>query len=387
MSLFNYLIWTADPDIFSIPLSLIGLEDRPVRWYGLLFALGFIVSQQVMYYIYKKEGKSEKDVDTITTYMIIATLLGARLGHCLFYNPGYYLSNPIEILKIWEGGLASHGGAVGIFIALWIYVNYEIKSKWLLIIPTSFSIKKVKREGQNYLWLVDRLVIVTALTGAMIRIGNFMNSEMEGVETKSDLGVIYGRATIDLLNYSEKVDFVKIEENNAAQIVAPGYVPVKAIVTYQRGIELDNNELNFINTRLSNALRTYSEVNEHIDFGSGPLQYKTFKKGGITSLEIYGTGIVRHPAQLYEAFFCIFLMILLFYLWKFHRNQFPDGFRFALFMILLWAFRFVDEFFKMNQEAFEDEIPLNMGQWLSIPLFTFGVLVMIYIYSKKKNSQ
>ncbi len=113
----NYLLWSPDPDIFTIPLSYVGLDDRPVRWYGLLFAGGFILSQQVLFRIFKTEGRPEKDVEKLTVYMVVATILGARLGHCLFYNPSYYLSNPIEIIKIWEGGLASHGGAIGILIA------------------------------------------------------------------------------------------------------------------------------------------------------------------------------------------------------------------------------------------------------------------------------
>ncbi|MBV6646862.1 MAG: prolipoprotein diacylglyceryl transferase, partial [Cyclobacteriaceae bacterium] len=200
MFIFDYLIWSPDPDIFTLPLSFIGLSDRPVRWYGLLFALGFILSQQVLYRIYRTDGQNPKDVDILTTYMVIATILGARLGHCLFYNPGHYLSNPIEILKVWEGGLASHGGAIGILIALWLYANYDIRAKLLGgLIPYSFSAKKIVRQGQSYFWVLDRMVIVVALTGALIRTGNFMNSEMEGTLTGSGTGVVYAAATEEAL--------------------------------------------------------------------------------------------------------------------------------------------------------------------------------------------
>ena len=145
MILFDYIIWSPDPAIVTIPLSAIGLPDRPIVWYGLLFALGFLLGQQISYRIFKADGQDERDVDTLTTYMVVATIIGARLGHCLFYNPIYYLSNPIEILKVWEGGLASHGGAIGIFVALWIYANYEVKSKWFFIIPLKLSAKKKKK--------------------------------------------------------------------------------------------------------------------------------------------------------------------------------------------------------------------------------------------------
>ena len=139
MNILGYIIWTFDPAIFTIP----GTDYAP-RWYGVLFALGFILSQQVFLYIFKKDGRPEKDVERITTYMVVATIVGARLGHCLFYNPSYYLSNPIEILKVWEGGLASHGGAIGIIIAIYLFC---------------------KKYKYRFLWLIDRMVIVAALTG------------------------------------------------------------------------------------------------------------------------------------------------------------------------------------------------------------------------------
>ncbi|KAA9333833.1 prolipoprotein diacylglyceryl transferase [Adhaeribacter soli] len=151
----SYITWNVDPEIFSLgPLS--------IRWYGLLFALGFVLGQRILSKIYVAEGRTEKDVDIITLYMIIGTVLGARLGHCLFYEPEYYLSNPIEILKIWEGGLASHGATVGILLALYLFARkYQF----------------------NYLWVLDRIVIVVALGGALIRLGNLMNSEIIGKVT------------------------------------------------------------------------------------------------------------------------------------------------------------------------------------------------------------
>ena len=99
----SYIVWSPKPYIVDLGFT-------ELRWYGLLFALGFIISQQIMFHIFKKEGKKERQVEVLTLYMVVATIIGARLGHVLFYEPARYLSNPLDILKVWEGGLASHGG-------------------------------------------------------------------------------------------------------------------------------------------------------------------------------------------------------------------------------------------------------------------------------------
>jgi phosphatidylglycerol:prolipoprotein diacylglycerol transferase len=155
MGILAYINWDVSPEIFHLgPLS--------IRWYGLLFALGFVIGQRILSKIYVAEGRSEKDVDIITLYMIVGTVLGARLGHVFFYEPEYFLSHPGEILKIWHGGLASHGATVGILLALYLFAR---KYKF------------------SYLWVLDRIVIVVALGGALIRLGNLMNSEIIGKVT------------------------------------------------------------------------------------------------------------------------------------------------------------------------------------------------------------
>src|SRR5688500_6510361 len=125
----EYIIWDPSPEIFTIP----GI-DWPVRWYGLMWALAFIGSHVVMNRVYKAEGRTDKQLDTLTLYIILGTVIGARVGHCLFYGPWFdeydmygrvinegYLSHPLNILKVYEGGLASHGGAIGIIIAMLLY--------------------------------------------------------------------------------------------------------------------------------------------------------------------------------------------------------------------------------------------------------------------------
>jgi len=124
-----------------------------------------------MQVIFSQEKKSENDLNDLVWYMILGTVIGARLGHCLFYNPEYYLSRPLEILQVWKGGLASHGAAIGILTAIYLYDR--------------------KRKGFSFLWLMDRIVITVALAGFFIRMGNFFNSEIIGKPTNADWGFVF----------------------------------------------------------------------------------------------------------------------------------------------------------------------------------------------------
>ncbi|MBR3608859.1 MAG: prolipoprotein diacylglyceryl transferase [Bacteroidales bacterium] len=155
------VVWNADPAIFSLgPLE--------IRWYGLLFAIGFLVGYYIEAKIFKNDKAPDDWCDKLFVYVIVATIIGARLGHCFFYDWDYYTSNPIEIFKIWEGGLASHGGTIAIIIAVLIYA------------------KKVTH--RNALWVFDRLVIPIALVASMIRFGNLMNHEIYGTQTTMPWG-------------------------------------------------------------------------------------------------------------------------------------------------------------------------------------------------------
>ncbi len=166
------IIWNIRPEIFILPDDFPLIGGFSVRWYGLLFALGFILGYLILQKMFKKEGVPIKVLDDLSTYMIIFTIIGARLGHCLFYEPGYYLSHPIDILKIWEGGLASHGAAVGIIAGLYFFA---------------------KKYHKPYLWVLDRIAIVVALAGFLIRMGNLMNSEIFGDVTTLPWGFVFVR--------------------------------------------------------------------------------------------------------------------------------------------------------------------------------------------------
>lgn len=149
-----YITWDASPEIVSIgPITL--------RWYGLLFAAGFLLGLYIVRRMFLAEKAPEAWLDKVFVYMVVGTILGARLGHVFFYDWDYYSQNLLEIPMIWKGGLASHGGAIGIIIALYI-----------------FSRRISKR---SVLWILDKVVVPTALAGCFIRLGNLMNSEIIGI--------------------------------------------------------------------------------------------------------------------------------------------------------------------------------------------------------------
>jgi prolipoprotein diacylglyceryl transferase len=159
----GYIHWTANPEIFH-------LGSISVRWYGLLFAMSFAIGYIIMLRFFRKEKLPEALLDKLSMYMLIATVVGARLGHVFFYEPASYLAHPLDIFKIWEGGLASHGAAIGILIALYLFARIS---------------------KQSYLWTLDRIVIVVALSGFFIRTGNLMNSEIYGKVTELPWGFIF----------------------------------------------------------------------------------------------------------------------------------------------------------------------------------------------------
>ncbi len=253
--------WNIEPQIVSF-------GALQIRYYGLLFALGFILGYRSMVQMYTAEGRSTKDLDLLLYMLIGGTLIGARLGHCLFYEPDYFLANPIEILYVWRGGLASHGGATGVLIAIWWYTRL--------------------RPDQPVLWLMDRLAYPIALTGAFIRLGNFFNSEILG---------------------------------------KPADVPW--------------------------AIR-FTRVDDQ----------------------------PRHPSMLYESAAYFGLYLFLRYLMKKFPNRLPQGLIPGIFLVWVFLARFLIEFTKENQEAWEAGMVLNMGQLLSIPMILLG---LGFIYYAKKH--
>jgi len=272
------IVWDVDPWLIRFS------DSFGIRWYGLLFAGTFFFGYLLFLKFFKKEGLKVELLDQLTLYIAIGTVLGARLGHCLFYDAAYYLKNPFEILKIWEGGLASHGAGVGIIVALYLFI---------------------RKNKMSYLWFMDRITIVAAMGGFFIRTGNLMNSE------------IYGRPT----NLPWGFSFVR-----------------------------DRSRINFY------------------DPNTG---------------ELIGKHLPCHPTQLYEAASYFFIFLLLLFIFYLLGPRLKNGFIFGLFLILLFASRFLIEFVKENQEAFEDSLTLNMGQILSIPFIIAGIALILWKWPVK----
>ncbi len=161
----SFITWDANPTIISWPVT--------IRWYGLMFAIGFWIGFNIVARMFRHEGAPERWLGTLLLYVGVGTVVGARLGHVFFYAWDYYSQHPVEILYTWEGGLASHGGAIGVILAVIL-----------------FSIFVSKRSP---MWTFDRLVIAIALVGGLIRFGNLMNSEIYGHYTDMPWGFIFVR--------------------------------------------------------------------------------------------------------------------------------------------------------------------------------------------------
>lgn len=276
----------APRDAFTIPFL-----NHPIAWYGILFAFGFTMGYCVVRKLFachlEAQGFELKDAklkavaltDRLTLLVVVATILGARLGHVFFYEWDYYSKNPGLIVKVWEGGLASHGGALGIFLALLLFSRWSVKFH-----PTL-----------NFLATLDVIAIPAAIVAGCIRIGNFINQEILGAPTSLPWGVIFCHPL-------EKV----------------GQIPL-------------------------------------------------------------------HPVQLYEAFIYFLIFTFLLMLWKKDGKVLGSGVLAGWFFVLVFGARFLIEYIKLPQTAFDNSFPLKMGQILSIPFVVIGVVLLLYSRKKTKK--
>lgn len=263
-----FIHWTVNPEIVNV-------WGVSIRYYGILFAGGIMLCVAILKWIFRKEGIAQDKLDTLTIYGLIGILVGARLGHCLFYDPDYYFSHPLEMILpiqvnaqgqytfIGYQGLASHGGAVGLIIVLIFYAR-----------TTQESLLKT----------IDLISVVAPLGACFIRVGNLMNSEMIGIPTNVPWAFIFER-----------------EDQ-----------------------------------------------------------------------------LPRHPAQLYEAMAYLAIFILTMYLYKTNRGKLQYGFFFGITISLIFVARFFIEFVKKAQVSFEEQMTLDMGQWLSIPFILVGLGFVVY---------
>lgn len=293
--LFAYITWNASPDLISLgPLTL--------RWYGLLFAAGFLTGLYIVRAMFRAEGEPEEWLDKIFVYMVVGAVVGARLGHVFFYDWAYYSQNLLEIPAIWKGGLASHGGAIGIIIALWI-----------------FSVVHTKR---SVLWVLDKVVVPTALAGCFIRLGNLMNSEIVGKHTDVSWGFKFPQHESSLWE--------------SCQACADR-----------------------VGQACFNVMETASGQPLCVELSQVP---------------------VRHPVQLYESIAYLLTFFLLYWVyWKTNAKE-QLGRIFGLFLILvLGVIRFGLEYFKTSQGGFEEALGMGLstGQWLSVPFLLIGLYFLL----------
>ena len=266
----DFINWNVDPVI--VHLGSFGL-----RYYSFGFLLAFFLGYLILNKMFSREKVEIKYLDSLFVWMFLAVLIGARLGHCLFYEPDYFLTAdhwleiilPINLATgqfIGYQGLASHGAAIGILIAIW------------------FFCRKYKMNGW---WLLDRLVIIVALAGMFIRLGNLFNSEIYGVETSLPWGFIFER----------------------------------------------NHET-----------------------------------------------VPKHPTQLYESFSYLIIFLACIFVYRKKQGKLHNGRLFGYWLIALFGIRFLIEFVKEEQVAFEKGMMLDMGQWLSIPFILSGIALVILSY-------
>lgn len=271
----NFITWDVSPEIFTI-------GGFSLRYYSAFFAIGFILAYFIIKHYYKKESIPQKELDRLTIFVVLGGIIGARLGHCIFYEPSYFLTSKhwMEMILPFSfspfkftgyQGLASHGGAIGVLVAVFIF--------------------KFKSKQDGFLSITDKLVIPIGFVGALIRFGNLMNSEIYGYPTDLPWGFLFVRN---------------------------------------------------------------------------------------------GDTLPCHPTQIYEALCYIIVSAVLIMLYK--RKNFAEkhGLMLGAFLIMVFTARFFIEFFKQNQEAFEEGMSLNMGQILSIPAIVCGIVLVIYAFRTKK---
>ena len=307
------ITWNPDDTLFK-------LGFLQIKYYNLLWIVAFVVGWFIMKRIFLNEKRSVQQLDSLFIYTVLATMLGARLGHVFFYDWAYYKNHLLEILlpireRAGESlfglingyefsgftGLASHGAAIGIIVGMYLLSR--------------------KHKELKMMWVLDRIVIPVALGAFCVRLGNFFNSEINGKVT--DESFLFATRFVrdsDDMPAGRALALTKAQTPDAAYAA------------------IENNP-------------EFSQYLEAIPF--------------------------RHPAQLYEGFFYILVFLILYFLyWKTDKKN-QSGYLFGLFLVLLWTIRFFVEFVKKSQGGFEESLGLlSTGQWLSIPFIAIGLYFM-----------
>ena len=367
----NFFIWDPDLHIFET-------EFFSLRWYSLLFASGFFLGRFIVVRSYKVENGYDNTVDLQMFYMVFGILLGARMGHILFYEPHLLQRDFLELFYFWKSGLASHGTALGILFGVALY-SYKITFK-----VNQLRIVDRLRRGYDYFQVMDRLIIVVALGCALIRVGNFINSEIIGKPTGKNYGVLFSKPVEEYLK--SQLPFVQeVVFEETGQLYQLGKPFLKTTIIFETEAYKEDRIRNSVNKSLGFVLPINVNERSHVINPLGRKVEHTFKRSANSfELDMETVGVYRHPTQLYESLTYFLIGVLLYILWNKYRILLRPGSILGLFLIIAFAGRFLLESFKENQVHFEGDLSLNLGQLLSIPFFIFG----IYVFSRnlKNNS-
>lgn len=354
----DYILWDVSPVIITI-------GKFAIRWYSMLIATAFFIGFLIIRRMFEKEGVPEKDFSKFIQYLFFSTIIGLRLGHCLFYDPIHYLTHPLEILKVWEGGLASHGAVVGILIGLGIYVYKHKKS---------------------FIWLADRVIIIALIIGAMVRVGNLMNSEIIGSPTDNSNAFLFVNSVDKYMIQKNPSIFEdsRFEKTGIDTVVDDiTYTKLKLEVDFKRAYDsvfIQNN----MSSIFPHLLKQRRNMVANLKLFSSPSIEIINKKGGSTAV-IDVWAIPRFPSQLFEAIFCVLLFVVYLTIYIRTSGHMKSGIFFSTFFIALFVFRFFIEFIKKEQVDFENGMLFNMGQLLSIPFVILGVVSLVYFLKNKKQ--
>lgn len=338
---------------FSNHIPVLGFE---LRFYSLMFIISFVLGQYGMQYIFKRENVDPKLMDSLVYWMVGATIVGARLGHVFFYDWAYYKEHVGEIFMVWKGGLASHGAAISIVAAMFYWSRTKAK--------------------KHPIWTLDRIVIVVALAGGFIRMGNWFNSEIYGAPANSSIETVFTEAarTSILNGYAGKLESIEFEKTGETVNTDSLTYPVLKAEFRFRGLN-EEQAVQYTQNYLPLILDSQRPDNKNVLIKEGAeAVYFSDGEGGAVEMEILG--IPRHPTQLYEAFGYWLVFALLAWLYLARGAGEKRGFIFGAFLVLVFGFRFFIEYYKEIQVSFEQGMSLNMGQWLSIPLVLIGAYLM-----------
>lgn len=359
MSIFSFITWDINPNIIESPIM--------IRYYGLLFGLAFFAGFTLMKKMFANEKVSEEWLDKILMYAVVGTVVGARLGHVFFYEWDYYSQHLMEIPQVWKGGLASHGAAIAIVIAMWVYS------------------KRVTKGTKSVLWTLDKVVITVALAAGLIRVGNLMNSEIIGDKSQSNSAFFFQyEAKQSMARYfytdSEQIDF---SDDELTAIEKNGFtypqkkVTINIIEPNVRAVDAED----FYKTFYTNTFENYNSSEQHY-FATNQKPEIIQTPNGISIVAHIGI-IPRIPTQILEAisYFTIFLLLF----WGYWKQSWykKEGLLFGVFFLLMFSARFIIEFWKEHQTDALAEASLNMGQWLSIPGILIGVVFIVLAARKE----